>query len=214
MKYDINLLVKRKNTANRKKLLVRILIGTACVVVFVVAGIVLPAFSRFNAQVKLASLESSLSSSGVSEEELMSNTAYVDKLNEQKTDLEALQASRSDILAYLSTIENALPESARITTLSLSGNELQITGISPGDAEVAAFSLHLRQSGSFSSVFVSTSTAGDETTMFSLSATLPTSLGGEVQVLQSSETPVQDPAKEQNTTQEQIDDTQTQEDAQ
>jgi Tfp pilus assembly protein PilN len=189
MKNDINLFVKRKNNKNAKKIVAGVLIGAAVLVVFVAAGILLPMSNRVNATIQLSGLEQQLQTFDFTEEDLIANTEKNELLTQQLDELTLLHESRSDILGYLDNIENALPTTAQITYMSLTGNQLQITGIAPGDAEVATLSLHLRESGLFSSVFVSTSTVSEESdkTMFSLTAALPVSLSGEALVEAGSE---------------------------
>ncbi len=189
MKNDINLFVKRKNSKNRKKLFVGLLIGAMCLTAFAAVGILLPMNSRANAQAKLTGLDQQAQAFTFTEEDLLTNTERDAQLTGQLDELTLLHESRSDILAYLEDIENALPTSAQITYMSLTGNQLQITGTAPGDAEVATLSLHLRESDLFSSVFVSTSTVSEESnsTMFSLTAALPISLSGEALVEDGSE---------------------------
>lgn len=178
MKNDINLFVKRKNSKNRRKVIVGLLICAACLVAFVALGILLPMRSRSDAQMKLAGLDQQAQAFDFTEEDLLTNSEKNAQMTQQLGELTLLHESRSDILAYL---ENALPTSAQITYMSLTGNQLQITGIAPGDAEIATLSLHLRKSELFSSVFVSTSTVSEESdnTMFTLTASLPVSLSGE-----------------------------------
>jgi Tfp pilus assembly protein PilN len=189
MKNDINLFVKRKNNKNAKKIVAGVLIGAAVLVVFVAAGILLPMSNRVNATIQLSGLEQQLQTFDFTEEDLIANTEKNELLTQQLDELTLLHESRSDILGYFDNIENALPTTAQITYMSLTGNQLQITGIAPGDAEVATLSLHLRESGLFSSVFVSTSTVSEESdkTMFSLTAALPVSLSGEALVEAGSE---------------------------
>lgn len=189
MKNDINLFIKRQNSKNRKKFMVGLLIGAVFLFVFVAVGVLLPMNNRANAQLKLDALDQQLSVLDFTEQSLADNTAKNAQLTQQLDDLKRLHESRSDILAYLAGIENALPTSAQITYLSLTGNQLQITGIAPGDAELASFSLHLKESGLFSGVFVTTSTIPEhnENTMFTLTAALPVSLSGEAVVEEGSE---------------------------
>jgi len=190
MKNDINLFVKRKNTKNTKKIVAGVLIGAAFLAAFAAFGILLPMNNRVDAQAKLAELEQQLQSYDFTEEDLLANTEKNAMLTQQFEELTRLHESRSDILAYLGDIEDALPTSAQITYMSLTGNQLQITGTAPGDAEVATLSLHLRESDLFSSVFVSSSTVSEESdeTMFTLTAALPVSLSGEALVEAGSET--------------------------
>jgi Tfp pilus assembly protein PilN len=190
MKNDINLFIKRKNTKNTKKIVAGVFIGVVLLAAFAAVGILLPMNNRVDAQAKLAGLEQQLQSFDFTEEDLLGNTERNAMLTQQLEELTRLHESRSDILAYLGDIENALPTSAQITYMSLTGNQLQITGTAPGDAEVATLSLHLRESDLFSSVFVSTSTLSEESdgTMFTLTAALPVSLSGEALVESGSET--------------------------
>lgn len=189
MKNDINLFVKRKNSKNRRKVIVGLLVGVACLVAFVALGILLPMSSRADAQMKLAGLDQQAQAFDFTEEDLLANSEKNAQMTQQLGELTLLHESRSDILAYLTDIESALPTSAQITYMSLTGNQLQITGIAPGDAEIATLSLHLRESELFSSVFVSTSTVSEENdnTMFALTASLPVSLSGEAMVEDGSE---------------------------
>ncbi len=181
MKNDINLFIKRKDSKNTKKIFAGVFIGMALIAAFLVLGILLPMSSRESAQASLQESEQQLQMIDFTEEDLLLNTENNTLLTQQLDELTLLHESRSDILAYLEDIENALPTKAQITYMSMAGNQLQIIGKAPGDVEVATLSLHLRKSGFFSSVFVVTSAVSEESkdTMFTLTAALPVSLSGE-----------------------------------
>ncbi len=181
MKNDINLFIKRKESKNTKKILVGLFFGAAFLVVFTAIGILLPMNNRAIAQSKLDGLNQQLQSLGFTEEDFIANSDKSAEISTQLNELSLLYASRSDILAYLAEIENALPTAAHITYMSLTGNQLQITGIAPGDTEIAALGLHMRESQHFNSVLVTVSTVSEEEgdTIFTLTAALPVSLSGE-----------------------------------
>lgn len=196
MKNDINLLTVRKETQNGSKQRTYVLFGIL-LAVGLLAGIVLPARTRSAAQLELSALEHKLKAATVSQETYVETMSESMLAESQRTSLQDLHESRSDILSYLSAIEQALPSSATLAHLSLSGNLLNIAGAAPGDAVIATFCVRLRESGAFSDVFLLSSEAGEErgsqTTMFTLSATLPTPLSGAAAVEDSSGEPAATP---------------------
>lgn len=180
MKNDINLIYKRKNVKSSQKMTIGILAGAVLLVVFIIAGIWLPLKTKADAQENLNSINQQIQAYQLSDADILTTTMEYQQLTEHLTKLTLIQESRSDVLNYLKSIENALPTGARLTNISMLDNLLTMTGEATDDTEIAAFMLHLKKSGLFIYLLLDSSTVSDNghNTLFSLSAILPVSLSG------------------------------------
>ena len=189
MKNDINLLQKRKSKQYSGKKLATVLLIVAFFAALLYAGIALPSRMLAAAQLKSRYLENELMSQPAIEIELAEKTQYNATLMDQVAEIEVLSVAKSDVSQYLSAVEASLPTSARITFLNLSGNMLNISGIVTKDEVLATFALRLRETQLFQNVFISSSvlTNEDNSTLFTILATLPSSLSGSAIVLDGSD---------------------------
>jgi Tfp pilus assembly protein PilN len=189
MKNDINLLQKRKAKQYSGKKMATIFLFVALFAALLYAGIALPSRTLAAAQAKSRLLEEELTSQPAIEMELAEKTQYNAMLMDQVTGLKVLSDAKSDVSQYLAAVEASLPTSARISFLNLSGNMLNISGIVTKDEVLATFALRLRESQLFKDVFISSSvlTNEDNTTLFTITVTLPGSLSGSALVLDGSE---------------------------
>ena len=189
MKNDINLLQKRKAKQYSGKKMATILLFVALFAALLYAGIALPSRTLAAAQAKSRLLEEELTSQPAIEMELAEKTQYNAMLMDQVTGLKVLSDAKSDVSQYLAAVEASLPTSARISFLNLSGNMLNISGVVTKDEVLATFALRLRESQLFKDVFISSSvlTNEDNTTLFTITVTLPGSLSGSALVLDGSE---------------------------
>lgn len=180
MKNDINLLQKRKAKQYSGKKLGLVVLGIALFGALLYAGITLPSHTLSDAQLNLSELNNELLAQPAVEQELNEKMQLNATLSAQVTELQALSEARSDISLYLDTVENALPTSAYITSLTLSDNLMNISGVAPRDEVLATFALRLRESTVFKDVFINSSTVPDDSknTVFTLTATLPKTLSG------------------------------------
>ena len=184
MKSDINLLFKRRNNNFSARKLAATLIVIAVFAGSLYAGITLPSQALAQARVEVQDLDAKLETSTVTEEDLREKTRYSAFLQEQLDDLTTLSSTESDVSAYLKAIEDALPTSANITSLTVTDDNLNILGTALSDEIVATFCLMLKDCGMFENVFISTSTAlsEDEITAFTLSAKLIEPLGSSAMI--------------------------------
>ena len=181
MKSDINLLYKRREKKYSGKKLASFLIVVLFFAGSLYAGIAIPSQALASAKLELAELEGELVTSSFTDQELSERTVYSTSLSEQLEDLTTLSSTKSDITAYLDAIEQSLPIQANLTSLSLSGDRMNLIGVALNDTVVATFCLKLIETGVFEDVYISSTTALDYSyqTSFTLSATLPTSLNSE-----------------------------------
>ncbi len=181
MKNDINLLTVRKSTIGSDKKRSYFLFATLFVVV-IIAAVMLPGRARSEAEEKNKALQDALSNYTITEESFEETTKTAALCVNRRSQLEALYGSRSDILLYLSVIENSLPQTAVLTLIEFSDNLVGLSGFAQNDGAVAAFCLKLRQSDMFSDVFITSSTRLEETNSFSITASLHKSLSGNATV--------------------------------
>lgn len=180
MKNDINLLFRRKSKKYSGKRWASILIGIAFFAGGVYAGIALPSQSLAAANLNSKMLNDQVIQLNVA---MTQQTAKMNEYQEKSLhleDLKAIDSAKSDVSAYIQAVEDSLPTDANITLISISENTLGITGVAKSDAVIAMFCVKLRDTHTFDHVYVASSTIipDDEMTMFSLSAQLPTYLGG------------------------------------
>lgn len=178
MKNDINLLYKRKTKTYSSKRVALIIFVIVLFAAGLYAGIALPTNALSVAKIEAAELESKLNSSTETQQDLTEKTQQELVLATQLLELNAIDASRSDISAYIEAIEKSLPTDANITQLLISDEMVSIMGIAKDDTVIATFCLRLREQNVFKDVYLisSTSPVDEQGTVFSLSATLPTSL--------------------------------------
>ena len=184
MKHDINLLQKRKAAQYSSKKMGTILLVVLLFAALLYAGITLPSSMLASAQIKLTDLNGQLESQTQIEQELAQKTLQNATLQAQLQQLDSLSATKANVTSYLEAVESSLPTSARITSLTLSGNTMSIGGFVPRDEVLATFALRLRETGAFSDVFVANSTVVEEgkTNQFSLSAILPETMSSATEV--------------------------------
>ncbi|HEX3073124.1 MAG TPA: PilN domain-containing protein [Ignavibacteriales bacterium] len=178
MKNDINLLYKRKTKTYSSKRVALIIFVIVLFAAGLYAGIALPTNALSVAKIEAAELESKLNSSTETQQDLTEKTQQELVLATQLLELNAIDASRSDISAYIEAIEKSLPTDANITQLLISDEMVSIMGIAKDDTVIATFCLRLREQNVFKDVYLisSTSPVDEQGTVFSLSATLPSSL--------------------------------------
>jgi Tfp pilus assembly protein PilN len=177
MKNDINLLQKRKTKQLSSQRIVTILVVLLFIAGALFAGIALPSQALSAIKLTVADLDYEIVSSSHIEQELIEKTAQNKALTEQIESLGKLSESKSDVLAYIETVERCLPTEANLTQMNFSEDELNMIGVAKNDAVVAAFSLRLRDTNMFDSVFIINSiTIREDLTSFTLKATLPFTL--------------------------------------
>ncbi len=177
MKSDINLLQKKKGKQYSAQKIALMLVFLVFFAGAVYAGFTLPQNALTAAQLKAAGLNRELTGSSGAGDSLSELTQNYLTRSEQLEALTAIDGARSDINGYLEAVEKSLPTSANLSTLTLSGKEMSITGVALSDADVAAFCLRLRETGAFANVFLQNSIAlEDYGVTFSLLAELPATL--------------------------------------
>jgi Tfp pilus assembly protein PilN len=189
MKHDINLLQRKKVAQYSGKKLGTVLLFVLLFAALLYAGITLPSNSLTSAQIRLADLNNQIADQSTIDQELTEKTQHNATLQEELKQLEALSVTRQDVAKYMEAVESSLPTSASIMSLTISDNAMTITGISPRDEVLATFALRLRQTQAFTSVFVasSTTTGTNSSTMFMISAVLPTPLSDTANVTDGSD---------------------------
>ena len=177
MKNDINLLQKRKTQKYSAQKWAMILLGIALFAGAVYAGFTIPANVRTAAQLNLTELRGELlNTSGTDEDISALNSEYAQR-KEQLDALTAIDAAKTDMGEYIDAIEASLPTTANISYLYAGDEVINLTGVAEDDDVIAAFCLHLRESGKFSQVFLVSSTlSSNGTTSFSIHLTLPVTL--------------------------------------
>ena len=177
MKSDINLLFKRKTNHFSSKSMAMVLIALFFVAGALYAGIALPSQSLSAVKASVSDLDADIQSTSYVETELIEKTAYNQSLKEQISSLETLTDTRSDIYVYLETLEDSLPADAHLTQLNFSDDEMTVIGIASGDKSIATLCLRLRESDMFNNVYITNSTALNESeTTFTLYGILPFTL--------------------------------------
>lgn len=177
MKNDINLLLKRKTKQLSSARIVTALVVLLFIGGALLAAIALPSQALSTIKLAVADLDYEIMSSSHVEQELIEKTAQNASLIEQLESLEQLNTSKSDVLGYIETVERSLPSDANLTQMSFAEDQLNIIGVAKSDAVVATFSLRLRDTNKFDSVFIMNSTTmGEDLTSFTLKATLPFTL--------------------------------------
>jgi Tfp pilus assembly protein PilN len=201
MKYDINLLQKRKSKQYSGKKVALLLLTLALAACAVYAGFMLPGKALSAVQLTAAQLDAELASGFGAEQDLASLTEEYATLRAQLDAMTALDAARADLNGYLDAIEASLPATANITWLSIRDRAISITGVAADDNTIAAFCVRLRGTGKFSYVFLQSSVAmetGEST--FTLSVDLPFTLDSSGILPQATESPDAAPAESEDLT--------------
>lgn len=178
MKSDINLIFKRKTKTYSNKRILAVVLLIALVAGGMYAGIALPLGAKQVIKLEVAELDSKLSSSTQTQQELTQKAEEKARLSLQYTELNALKESKNDVSRYFDAVETSLPSDANASNISISRNIMSICGYAPNDDVIAAFCLRLREQNVFRDVFVTVSTyiKDQETNYFQLEAMLPSSL--------------------------------------
>jgi Tfp pilus assembly protein PilN len=178
MKNDINLLFKRKTKTYSSKKVALIIFVIVLLIAGLYAGIALPTNALSVAKIEAAELESKLNSSTETQQDLTEKTQMELIYATQLLELNTIKESRSDLSVYIEAIEKSLPTDANITQLLISDEAVNIMGVAKDDTVIATLCLRLREQNVFKDVYLinSTSPVGEQGTVFSLSATLPSSL--------------------------------------
>lgn len=177
MKNDINLLQKRKGKKYSAQKWATLLLGIALFAGSVYAGFMFPNNARIAARLTASEMNSEIISASGSQSNLAELTEEYAARSEQLEALTAINNARSDMGGYLEAVEKSLPASANISSLSIVGQTLGISGEAPDDDIVATFCVRLRETGKFSSVFLQNSLASPTGgTTFSIVAELPVTM--------------------------------------
>lgn len=178
MKNDINLLYKRKTKTYSSKKVALIIFVIVLFAAGLYAGIALPANALSVAKIEATELESKLNSSTETQQDLTEKTQQELMLATQLLELNAIDGSRSDLSSYIEAIEKSLPTDANITQLLIAEEAVSIMGVAKDDTVIATFCLRLREQNVFKDVYLisSTSSTDEPGTIFTMSATLPSSL--------------------------------------
>ena len=177
MKSDINLLQKRKGQKYSAQKWATILLGIALFAGAVYGGFMFPGNARTAARLALSNVSSELVSASGAEQNLNDLTNQYVTRSAQLDALTALNAARSDMGDYLDAVEKAQPTSVNISSLSIADKSITISGVATDDEAIAAFCVHLRETGKFSSVFLQSSAANaDGNSTFTLLVELPATL--------------------------------------
>ncbi len=197
MKYDINLLQKRKAVQYSGKKLGTVLIFILLFAALLYAGIALPSNMLASAQIRLANLDTELVSQPAVDQEQAEKTLQNAMLQQAVKQLEDLNDSKTAATHYIEALETSLPTSAYIDGITMADNRMTINGVVPRDEVLATFALRLRETGLFLDVYVNSSAVENDgvTTRFMLIATLPKPLGTSPEVIDGS-----DKADEDSTT--------------
>ncbi len=195
MKNDINLLYKRKvKKPNGKKVLTAFL-GIIVLAGGLYAGITFPTAALEAEKNSVAKLDEELSASTDTADLMLEKSDRINYLEKQLEGLNRLNIQKSDVSDYIDIIETSLPQNANIVELSLMSDELNITGVADNDTTIATFSLRLRETNVFKDVFVYTSqlnTEDGQSSVFTLTAMLQTSLSTSTVSLMEQESLVQE----------------------
>lgn len=176
MKNDINLLQKRKGKQYSSQKWAMLLLGAVFFAGAVYAGFMLPGSALTAAKLTIADLNYDLSAPGTEENLTELSETYAQR-NEQLEAIGAIDSAKSDMREYIDALESSLPTSVNITYFDAAEQTISINGTAENDEAIAAFCMHLRESGKFSYVFLLSSTLfEDNTTTFSLELSLPVTL--------------------------------------
>jgi Tfp pilus assembly protein PilN len=177
MKSDINLLQKRKGKKYSAQKVAMLLLVIALFAGVVYAGFMFPGRARSAVRLELSGLSGELVSASGEGQNL---AGLADQYATRKAQLDALtvlNAARSDVGEYLDAVEKAQPVSVNISSLSISDRTISISGIATDDYAIAAFCVHLRETGKFISVFLQNSAANiDGGCVFNVIIKLPVTL--------------------------------------
>lgn len=158
MKSDINLIYKRKTKTYSNKMILGAVLLIAALAAGMYAGIALPSGALNVAKLHSAELDSKLSSSTQTQQQLTALSATKASLLMQKAELDAVNDIKDDVSSYLEAIEKALPASANAYNIVMLQNGISIYGTAEDDSAIATFCLRLREQNIFESVFVTVST--------------------------------------------------------
>lgn len=188
MKTDINLLQKRKVKQYSAKKLGLTLLAVFLFAGAAYAGFMFPNNARIGAKLASANLDSELLSVSGTEEDTSELTALYKERSKQLEAFKAIDEAKTDMSEYMDAIESSLPTSINLTYVLAAEETIGISGEAKSDGDIAAFCLHLRETGKFREVFLTYSQINeDENLEFDLDLILPVTLSSSSVLSEQSE---------------------------
>ncbi|MGE5496202.1 MAG: PilN domain-containing protein [Burkholderiales bacterium] len=176
MKNDINLLYKRRiKTYSGKNIAIALLL-IVVIAAGMYAGIAIPSGTISAMKIEAAQLDSHLSSSSETQQDLKDKTQREAVLSLQIAELEAIENSRLDIAKFLSAVEASLPTEANLSSLQFTDEAINLIGTANSDNDISTFCLRLKEQNVFKDVYITNSTSDGQTLGFGITATLPSPL--------------------------------------
>jgi len=177
MKNDINLLQKRKSERYSGRKWAAIILIIVLIAGAAYAGIQIPGELLTAAQQEAMKLQSDIQAASGAGEDVSELSSEYKQRKEQLDALAAIELAQSDMSSYLDAVETACPSTVNVTYFTAAETTITVLGNAFSDEDIAAFCLHLRNSGKFVEVFLEYSTLmEDGSTMFSIELVLPASL--------------------------------------